>query len=207
MKRLDADCLHRDQLHPAIRDRLARIRELPHPRLAILRGVERFGEHAYLIWTFIDGTSWDQVDLPDRIWLDRAREIISSVDLLHTQGIVHGSLHAKNVIASTSGEIWLTDVSPYLYDDPIVDIDAVVALLRESIAESDDLGHVIKALERFDSTSQTLRDLPAAMTLSVEAAILPPRTHTSHRWRSVAAAVIVVILCIGLAALLRYRFR
>ena len=39
--KLEIDCLHGQQLHPNIRDRLAKVRELPHARLATLRHVLR----------------------------------------------------------------------------------------------------------------------------------------------------------------------
>ena len=41
LKRLDEDCLWKGQLHPSVKDRLARVRELAHQGVANLHGVER----------------------------------------------------------------------------------------------------------------------------------------------------------------------
>src|SRR5712671_6658663 len=56
LKRLEADCLLGAQLHPSIKERLMRIRELAHRQVATLRTVERTraGE-AWLVWDFVEG--------------------------------------------------------------------------------------------------------------------------------------------------------
>src|SRR5262245_61809492 len=51
-KRLDDDCLLDGHLHPAIRQRLNRIRELPLGSVANLIGVERVDGVAQLLWEF-----------------------------------------------------------------------------------------------------------------------------------------------------------
>src|SRR5881227_419589 len=59
LKLLDPDCLLRPapnpKLHPSIRDRLARVRELAHAGVANLYGVEHDAGRVYLVWEFIDG--------------------------------------------------------------------------------------------------------------------------------------------------------
>src|SRR5436309_2586267 len=62
LKRLDRDCLLKGQLHPNIKDRLARVRELALTGVATLYGVERdtgSGE-AYLVWQFVEGTPLEE---------------------------------------------------------------------------------------------------------------------------------------------------
>ena len=49
-KPLDEDCLLDGDLHPNIRLRLSRVRELPMTAVANLHGVERAGEQVFLIW-------------------------------------------------------------------------------------------------------------------------------------------------------------
>src|SRR5688572_11634240 len=48
LKVLEADCLLKGQLHPSIKERLARVRELAHLQVSNLHGVEREGDTAYL---------------------------------------------------------------------------------------------------------------------------------------------------------------
>jgi len=132
LKRLEDDCLHRQQLHPSIKDRLARVRELAHPRIATLRTVERWNGMACLVWTYLDGETWDDAIAAEGANLPAlCSALAATVDALHETGIVHGSLHGRNVIVRPDRQVWLTHVSPYLYTDPQVDIAAVVTLLRE----------------------------------------------------------------------------
>ena len=57
-KRLDDDCLLDGQLHPSIRQRLERVRELPLTGVANLIGVEKNNAGvAELVWQFVTGTS------------------------------------------------------------------------------------------------------------------------------------------------------
>src|SRR4051812_15826439 len=107
LKKMEDDCLLRGQLHPSIRERLARVRELAHGGVANLYGVGREGEGeaaagtaggavggAWLIWEYVDGESFaDYAAAPNRTLRDLAmagRELALAVDLLHMQGIVHG---------------------------------------------------------------------------------------------------------------------
>src|SRR5205807_1924897 len=62
-----------------------------------------------------------------------AREIILHVDSLHMQGIVHGAISPQNVIIGEKASVQLTHVSPLLYCDPKVDVEAVVTLLRQAV--------------------------------------------------------------------------
>src|SRR5262245_13863704 len=55
LKQLEQDCLLRGQLHPSIKERLARVRELAHLSIANLYSVEKENEDAYLVWEFIEG--------------------------------------------------------------------------------------------------------------------------------------------------------
>src|SRR5687767_7181716 len=57
LKRLDPDCLHNDLLHPDVRDRLSRVRELAHAGVANLIGVGKDAGSAasWLIWEYVEG--------------------------------------------------------------------------------------------------------------------------------------------------------
>jgi serine/threonine protein kinase len=137
LKRLDGDCLLGGVLHPSIRERLNRVRELAHGGVANLHGVGRDADTAYLIWEYIQGKTFDQYVADDvrspRDLLLLARELILGVDSLHAQGIVHGAITAGNVIIAPDDTVRLTHVSPLLYSDPQADVESAIALLRQAL--------------------------------------------------------------------------
>src|SRR4051812_41066070 len=59
IKRMEDDCLLKGQLHPAVRDRLGRVREIAHGGVANLFGVERDGAAAWLVWEYVEGKPFD----------------------------------------------------------------------------------------------------------------------------------------------------
>jgi serine/threonine protein kinase len=136
LKALEADCLLSGDLHPSIRQRLSRVRELPHKRVANLHGVDRARERVYLVWDFVDGEPLGQAIKGRSAW-ELARELALSVEEMHAAGIVHGAIHEGNVFIDRRGDLWLTDVSPLLWTDPQDDALAVVALLEEVAAPQD----------------------------------------------------------------------
>src|SRR5689334_3883742 len=60
LKRVDEDCLLGNQLHPSIKERLSRVRELAHGGVANLHGVERDADAAWLVWEFVQGPTFDE---------------------------------------------------------------------------------------------------------------------------------------------------
>src|SRR6476661_407038 len=60
LKMLEPDCLLKGQLHPMIKDRLGRVRELAHLGVANLQGAERDGERAFLVWEFVEGITLEE---------------------------------------------------------------------------------------------------------------------------------------------------
>src|SRR4051812_50121461 len=75
LKPLDGDCLLDGQLHPMIRQRLERVRELPLTGVANLIGVERVHGDAQLVWEFVDGTPLAEYSGDDAAWLRVAPEV------------------------------------------------------------------------------------------------------------------------------------
>ncbi len=154
IKKLEADCLLRGQLHPSIRDRLARVRELAHPGVANFLGAERAEidpspagvdeAFTYLVWQYLPGQTLGEWatdaarrdgatdDLP-RWLLGMAREVVAAVESLHALGIVHGGLHERNILIDEFGAVRLTHISPLLYDAPAEDAAAVFTVLRDVI--------------------------------------------------------------------------
>ena len=143
LKTLDQDCLARagssPKLHPNIRDRLARVRELAHGQVANLYGVERDQGLTYLVWEYVPGETLDEWAraraVSPRDLLLMAREIILAVEALHARGIVHGAIHGRNVIVDEHGKPKLTHVSPLLYSEPRHDLHSITALFN-GLAES-----------------------------------------------------------------------
>ena len=135
LKMLEGDCLLKGQLHPMIKDRLGRVRELAHLGVANLHGAERDGERAFLVWEFVEGITLEEYLReyePERARLEEiATRIVLSVEALHALGIVHGGIHSRNVIVMPSGEVKLTHISPLLYHEEVVDVEALRALMGE----------------------------------------------------------------------------
>ncbi len=205
LKRLDEDCLHQRRLHPSIRERLVHIRDLPHGRLAILRGVERWDGQACMVWSWLDGDAWDEaLEKPIENFGSLASSLVEAVDTLHEMGIVHGSLHAKNIIVRRDGQAWLTDVSPYLYTDPTVDNDAVVELLelarqRIPIETATRLGGL---LEQFRAGSLDLRQLSRALRNVGDpgpvVTVMDPGKTTGYRMSSILSAIVVAAIGVSI---------
>src|SRR6185295_6925895 len=92
LKMLDSDCLLKGALHPMIKDRLGRARELAHLGVANLHGAERDGERVFLVWEFLEGITLEQYLFeyePERSRLvELASQIVMHLESLHALGIV-----------------------------------------------------------------------------------------------------------------------
>jgi tRNA A-37 threonylcarbamoyl transferase component Bud32 len=142
LKRVGDDCLLDRDLHPSIKLRLARVRELASTRVATLLGVWRDGDDAWLAWEELPGRPLaelivDPAVVPVRL-VALLRETASAVAAMHALGIVHGAVHPRNVFvhAAAAGDtVRLTHVSPLLFDDPAADEVALQRLL-DAVAEA-----------------------------------------------------------------------
>jgi hypothetical protein len=148
LKVLEGDCLLRGQLHPSVKERLARVRELAHPGVANLHGVERaeVGREAvaYLVWDYVAGRTIEEYaadeETPPWSVVGVGRELILAVESLHALGLVHGAIKGGNVFVGDDGTVKLTHVSPLLYHDPARDAAAVVALLIRVLEQRGEAG-------------------------------------------------------------------
>ncbi len=197
LKPLPADCLHGDAIHPAIRERLARVRELPHARVATLAGVVRgTAGGAHLVWAWVDGLPWDRADVPAARFPAVARQLATAVETLHARGLVHGGLTPGNVIVTPAGDVWLTHVSPYLWADPADDVRAVVELLRPPTAA---LG--LPPPDVADPPpAAALHDLAGRWAPGSTAA--PPAVNGHGRrslWAAAAVAALAAVTAVGVA--------
>ena len=185
LREVPPDCLHGGGLHPAIRERLARVREVPHARVATLAGVVRGTNGvAYAVWADVDGLPIDRADVSVERLPTVARELASAVELLHARGLVHGGLTADAVLVTPAGDVWLTDVSPYLWDDPAVDVRAVADLLAALPAAASLTPPRVDDLP----ASVALRDLGTRWPTPTPAA--PPAGGRFRRRAAVAAAAV-----------------
>src|SRR2546421_4418244 len=138
-RELPADCLLHGELHPNIKERLERVRQIPHAAVATLCGVERDRESgaAWLVWEFIEGEQFvDAASDPRRSARDATalmRELALEVEAFHAAGLVHGALGNDTVLVDRAGRIRLTGVSPLLYHDQAVDESALRKMLREIV--------------------------------------------------------------------------
>lgn len=208
LKRMDEDCLLHGTLHPSIRERLSRVRELAHVGVANLHGVAREGNAAYLIWEYLQGKTFDEyVAEPQRIPRDillLARELILSVEALHRQGIVHGALMGGNIIVAPEGTVRLTHISPLLYNDMEVDLDSVRGLLEDAAAARGEQNSMLaKVVAQEQSDGSSLRTLGAKVAALLEtpaksAEATPDVEGMRIRRRTLLTALIVAIVGIAL---------
>jgi serine/threonine protein kinase len=223
LKRLDPDCLLRSgpkpKLHPSIRDRLARVRELAHARVANLYGVEHDQGVTYLVWEYVEGQTladWaagERRPSPRELLLT-ARELILTIEALHARGIVHGAIHGHNVIVDPQGRLKLTHVSPLLYSEPRRDMDSIADLFSD-IAQR--RGEAESPLERLaqevHEPQATLRSMGARASSLIElrrdeATDEQERRGDAHRRRrSRLAAAAVVLAALGLSWEIRHSVR
>lgn len=133
LKLVEDDCLLRGQLHPMIKDRLGRVRELAHLGVAQLYGVERLAGQPMLVWEFVEGKPLAealQENPPHERRVKLSRVLVAAVESLHSLGIVHGAVHERNIIITPGGALRLTHVSPLLWNETDADTVAVAGVLE-----------------------------------------------------------------------------
>jgi hypothetical protein len=205
LKRLDEDCLLDGQLHPSIRQRLERVRELPMKGMASLLGVERRdgGQGvAQLVWAFVPGRPLAEIEADESTWRRLCREVILAVEALHAAGIVHGAIHGRNVIVTDRDEIRLTHVSPLLYNDPDQDEEDVIVMLRQRVASALPGSALAEILSEAETGGWRLADLYAELSdaASTEAGGLHPvQREPRLRARAIALAGIAAMAGVGVA--------
>jgi hypothetical protein len=203
LKRLSGDCMLADQLHPNIRQRLGRVRDLADLRVASLRGVERIDGQAYLVWEYVEGeplAEWTSELSPALL-----RDVARAVESLHAHGLVHGAIHARNVILTRDRRVRLTHVSPLLYDDPRDDTIATIEMF-ESLVRSHPWPHSLCELLRDARTQhQPLTWLRNRLRLSASAEDAeqthPPSDNQRSRGalRLIAGALVVAAISFSCA--------
>jgi tRNA A-37 threonylcarbamoyl transferase component Bud32 len=203
LKPLDDDCLLDGQLHPSIRERLNRVRELPLTCVANLIGVEKIDGAAQLVWEFVAGTPLEDLRGDEAVWKKWAREVILAVELLHSAGIVHGAIHERNVFVSERGDVRLTHVSPLLYTQVEYDSADTVEMLDALVSRDARDSALAKLLSAARQGAWSLGEVYARIA-ELDAQPPPPQAERPARRvnvGSIVAAVLVALvgLAIGLA--------
>jgi hypothetical protein len=197
LKKLDPDCLYRGLLHPEVHDRLSRVRELAHTGVANLFGVGKAGDDAWLIWEYVEGKPLAQharehYRSPRDLML-LVRELVLTVESLHLQGIVHGSLSGQNAIVAPDGTVRLIHISPLLYTDPADDAEAIeqtVGLILEERGErAGPLGRLLAEASESKMPLRALASRVAALADSRDVAPIPPSTAAREERRTRKRAV------------------
>jgi serine/threonine protein kinase len=156
LKPLDRDTLYKNGLHPSIRERLTRVRELALGSVANFYGVERDAGENWLIWQYVEGRTLSEYAAADgctpRLLAIAARELVLAVEGMHRQGIVHGAVRVENVIITVAGGVRLTHVSPLLYSDPGDDLWGVLTAVGSAAAplsgpDADALKNLVTEIE------------------------------------------------------------
>lgn len=153
LKPLDDDCLLDGEVHPSIAARLMRVRELPMTSVANLRGAERIDSRAYLVWDYVEGRTLEEalVVMSREQIAKTAAELRLVVEAMHSHGIVHGAIHARNVIIDDRAVLHLTHVSPLLHNDSGKDLAAMDEMFRSATAARP---HAEPSTSRFAGTQE-----------------------------------------------------
>lgn len=200
LKMLDEDCLLRGKLHPDIHDRLARVRELADTSVANLYGVERDGNRVFAVWEYLQGKTFGQrvAEMPSASELvTLARELSLAVESMHALGIVHGRIHAGNVIIDAHNRIRLTHVSPLLYDNQASDLHDVANLVIDAGKARG--WNVAAAPATVATLAQWRARLGETSAVAARSSAAPSHHDASPRWRAMLAAGMVTLVGIALA--------
>lgn len=168
-KRLPDDCCQRGQLHPSVRLRLQKFRELPLASFVNVIGVERTDRGVVLVSEYVDGSALDHVPESDRIRM--TRELRLAVMSMHQHGMVHGAIKPGNVIVTPDNAVKLIDPSPLLHDDPAVDLAAVDAMDPLARAVSEESSAVQREMEDHRRRRRTLAAAVTLATLALASAV------------------------------------
>ena len=214
LKSMGRDCLLGGDLHPDIKERLSRIRELPHRTIATLISVDRDEEgRVFAVWDYIEGVSfqsWVCDPLRDERHVARAlRDMVIAVESMHAQGIIHGALHEGNIMVDQNGDVRLLDVSPLLFDDQRQDSSAIASLIgrilqcREQAAGSNvllsqisaegDLRQLSSNISRVLQTSgQSPHSAPPSADLADERS-----RNLAMRWACISAVAALLVAAVA----------
>ncbi len=214
LKLLDEQCRMGGRLYPAVGDRLGRVREAPHSAVANLRQVVvGADERAWLVWEFVPGRTLEQwaADPPPSAaqWRWAVREMLLAVAALHALGLVHGRLHARNIIVTQSGRFVLTHISPLLHQEPLEDVEpllvALRTLLRNAPQPHGPLSRLLQtAQEQNWPLEQIIATLGGTREMQDTAEIEPSADRKARRRAWMVAAIAALLMGVLTVALIQW---
>jgi serine/threonine protein kinase len=92
-----------------------------------------------MVWRFVEGKTLEQFlsGMHSIAQLqDVCQQVERAISAMHAHGIVHGAVHARNIIIDPSGRVILTHVSPLLWNDPRADLRALAELSAQILPPS-----------------------------------------------------------------------
>ncbi len=149
VKRLDDDLLLGHDLHPLVRDRLAKLRELPLNGVSLPLGVWA-GEltdgrvdttSVWTLWHWVEGRELVPEDCSAGRLSAIAIAAFEALEQLHELGLAHGAVHRGNVLVGkrdTADEeverVILLHPSPLLVTDMEADVIGLCRVLRDVLS-------------------------------------------------------------------------
>ena len=162
LKRVPSACLtHTGEINASVRQRLARLREIPLTSVAQLVCTDVWQGNAVLVYQYVPGVAWALLSASEQSRL--AVQLRRLVESMHGLGLIHGAIHAQNIIIDDANNAVLIDPSPLLHDDPNTDLHALDALCGENRTE-----RVESAVSDFKEPTRQ-RTLVAAVAIAVAA--------------------------------------
>lgn len=91
------------------------------PYIPVIRefGIATKSSSLYLLMDKAEGVHWDALNLPTGSKLEVIRQLIASIEHLHTLGMAHGDLHPKNILVASADDqhmLSLIDIPDFCLD-------------------------------------------------------------------------------------------
>ncbi|HEY1683907.1 MAG TPA: hypothetical protein VGG19_04015 [Tepidisphaeraceae bacterium] len=190
------ECFENGLLRDGIPERLERLQQAPHPRLANLLGLRKINDQFYLAWQPIPGKSLAD-PLPEDDLYRALRQMIDALEGLHQLGLVHGNLQPKNIIIIPDG-VFLTDASPLLWTDEQKDIDAAVQITRDLLRPA--------GAELPEQHTRSLRSLAAFLDGGYLPDLSGPASPSRLQIRTLSLAIALLIAALAIAGIVAWYF-
>ncbi|KAK9805493.1 hypothetical protein WJX72_001306 [[Myrmecia] bisecta] len=108
------------QLEAEAYERLQPLQGLHVPRL-LAHGFTLDGDGYFVATEFIEGVAWDWHSAAHRA-LDH--EVLSILDKIHKQGVLHGDLHERNILITTDNQVVILDFDGAHLQAPTTELSA-----------------------------------------------------------------------------------
>jgi serine/threonine protein kinase len=201
LRELPAEALENGRLREGIAERLERLQQAAHPRLANLLGMREVEGKYYLVWQKVDGQSLAEVrtELSEDDIYRALRELIDALEGLHQLGLVHGDLQTDNIIVSGDG-IYLTNSSALLWTEEQMDVRAAEQMVRSILQE--------RRLPGPTEGTKSLRELAAFL----DGGYVPEFAASGGLEKNIdrrilAWAIVLVVLAGAVAGVIAWHFR